>query len=272
MDRWRYELLNTAISTNDSRGQARGINRLAELALYHAAQIGDGFPVKWAAQRLSKIRLIDRNFGLMLSVLLRFSRDFPACMNIVVVFIINHKKMAASPKARTVIEGWVKAIFRDHIRHSHDFEAAWALVVCGALKIAVSKADFGDYSGSICSVVFATLGLLKSHELLKEPLSSFGWKSEVKKSGINSHHWLMYYESVLRGWTNDKDMIFSVKSHDLLGHLFKAKITFLDDAVFGNVNINLDRRRMKPIRPADGAGVATEGVYDDGGSFGLASL
>jgi hypothetical protein len=87
---------------------------------------------------------------------------------------------------------------------------------------------------------------------------------------INGHHWLMYYESVLRGWTKDKGMIDEVKNHNLMGKLLSGKISFLDDTVFGDVTINLDRRRIRKNRPANTVQYAEES--DDDISLGLASI
>lgn len=268
MDRWRYELLHVHIPLDDGWQQARSVKRLAELALYHSKDVGNAFPVKWAAQKLLHTTFHRENFDLLLSIFLRFSRDFPICVNIAVAFIINNKAASSKEPAILQIKDWVRSIFRNHGQHSHDFEVSWALVVCGSLKIRVSRNDFGEYFESMCSVAFATLGLLQTHNLLEDTLSSFNWRGQVKKSGLNGPHWLMYYESVLRKWTNDKKMIDSVNSHDLFGKLVKDKISFLDDTVFGDITINLDRRRISRIRrnsPRENFGVQY-------GSFGLGSI
>lgn len=267
MDRWRYELIHTPIRSNNIGTQARSIQYLSEVASYHTAISSNGFPVKWAVQKLSKMKFYPNNFKLLLSTLLRFARDYPSCMGIVSTFIINNKPLCNTTETRTAIKGWVKSVFRDHAKHSNDFEVVWSLVVCGALKIKVSKRDFGDYSKSMCSVALAMLGLLNKNNLLVGKLSGFSWREVVKQSGLNGHHWLMYYESVLRGWTTDKDMIATVKADALLKQLLSNKITFLDDSIFGDMAINLERRRL--IKTSSATRVV---ILPDEGSLGIASI
>jgi len=263
MDRWRYELISVAIAKSDALQQARDIRKVNELAHYHAFTLGNAHPIKWTCQKLVRLSCQAKNFTLLLTTLLRLGRDFPSTINLVAVFIINNKASCSTPLRRKRIDEWVKAIFASHSHNSHDFEVTWALVICGALQITVSIKDFGDYSNSICSVAFAILGLLSDKNLLAEPLSSFGWRPQVKRSGVNGHHWIMFYESVLRGWTKDKQMISSVKSDPLMGELLKAGVTFLDDTIFGDVLVDLERRRMRKRRyPA---------LFGDA-SFGLASI
>jgi hypothetical protein len=266
MERWRFELIGASISIHDEQRQMRDIRKVSELALYHASQIGNSHPIKWITQKLSNLKYFDRNFGLLLTTLLRFGRDFPVVMNLVCVFIINNKSKCKGFIAQSHIKSWVRAIFAARSRDSHDFEITWALVVCGALNIRVSRSDFGNYLPSICSVAFALLGLLDSRGLLVEPLSAFRWRPQVKNGGLDGHHWLMFYESVLRGWTKDSLMISAVKSDALFGDLFAKNVSFLNDTIFGDVRVDLDQRRMKRLNLSQIVAISDETT------FGLSSL
>ncbi len=284
-DRWRYELKRSTLSSRDWREEERLIRQAADLALYHSSKLRNAFPVKWLATGMLHTEFQSQNFKLALTTLLRFGRDFPACISLVSTFIINNKETCLSTDYGQLVEKWIRSVFRAHARNGHDFEVAWALVVCGALKIKVSTTDFGDYANSMSSVAFALLGLLNEKHLLSSPLSTFGWRREVKSGGLDSHHWLMFYESVLRAWTSDKVMNLAVKSHPLFGELLSKKVSFLDDAVFGDVQIMLDRRRLKrvlknsSVQGAGRANISFSDIYDemfedfeDDDSFGIASL
>ena len=276
-DRWRYELLRAPLKSGDQKTEALQMRRIAELAYYHADKIGNAFPVKWLATRMLHTNFNKRNFPLALRILTRFGRDFPVCINLVATYIINHKIQCLRRSQNIeIIKSWIKSVFGAHSQNSNDFEVSWALVVCGALKIEISKADFGDYKNSMSSVAFALLGLLNEKKLLRDPLSKFEWRGQVKNSGLDSHHWLMFYESVLRKWTNDPAMVAAVKSHSLFGDLLKKKISFLDDSVFGDVQINLSRRRLRRMPPKEVAFASSDDAdaveFDESDSFGLGSI
>jgi hypothetical protein len=245
IDRWRFELTSAEPrGSADARTEARNIRRYSELALYHSKNVGNATPVRWATRRLHGMTFKAGNFNLLLNILLRFGRDFPTCIDLVSTFIINNKGACSERQARTNVEEWVRAIFRSEAKQGHDFEVAWALVICGALGIPVSKVDFRVYSESACSVVFAILGLLNERHLLADPLSSFEWRAETKKSGLHGPHWLMFYEGVRRKWTKDRAMRAAVTSDPLMSQLLEANVTFLDASIFENVRISLERRRI----------------------------
>ncbi|MBB3268772.1 hypothetical protein FHW79_006447 [Azospirillum sp. OGB3] len=269
MDRWRYELMQQQIRQGNARSQANDIRKLTDLALYHTHALGNSFPVKWVVQKLISIQYDDGNFGLILSTLLRLSREFPVCISHVATFIINNKKKCQGPLAINLISEWLNVVFKTHARHSHDFEVAWALVICGALKIKVSRAEFSDYHSSTCSAVYAILGLLNEKGLLKEKFATFNWRAAVKKEGVDGVHWLMYYESVRRRWTKDKQMEAAIQNHPFMSDLLSNGVTFLDDAIFGDVSINLTKRRIRKINAAL---MPIEEDPTDEGSFGLASM
>lgn len=269
MDRWRYELMQQQIRQNNARSEANDIRKLTDLALYHTHILGNSFPVKWIVQKLISIRYDDANFALILSTLLRLSREFPVCISHVATFVINNKKKCQGTIAINIISEWLSVVFKMHARHSHDFEVAWALVICGALKIKVSRSEFSEYHSSTCSAVYAILGLLNEKGLLKEKFATFNWRAAVKKEGVDGVHWLMYYESVRRKWTKDKQMEIAVKSHPFMADLLENGVTFLDDAIFGDVSINLNKRRIRKIKPSL---ISHDEVEFDETSFGLASI
>jgi hypothetical protein len=270
-DNWRFELIQRPLYEPNPALEAKNIRDYSELALYHANATGTASPVRWATRRLHNMQPDSRNFHLLLSVLLRFGRDFPTCIELVATFIINNKTSCRHPEIRAEIEQWLRAIFRSEGQHGHDFEVAWALVVCGALDIKISRGDFGAYSESVCSVVFAILGLLNERRLLSDPLSRFEWRTETKKSGLHGAHWLMFYESVRRKWTSDRAMISVVTSDPFMSRLVNARVTFLDDSIFSNVHINLARRRLIRIQAARRNRPET-GEPSDEESYGTASL
>jgi hypothetical protein len=270
-DRWRFELIQRPLHEHGRPdSEAKNIRDYSELALYHALSTGSASPVRWATRRLHNMRFDSRNFHLLLSVLLRFGRDFPTCIDLVATFIINNKVACRQSSVFPEVEQWLRAIFRSEGQHGHDFEVAWALVVCGALDIKVSRSDFGAYSESVCSVVFAILGLLSERHLLSDPLSRFEWRTETKKSGVHGIHWLMFYESVRRKWTSDRAMVAEVANDPFMSALTNANVSFLDDSIF-DVRINLARRRLIRIPKAERRKPESIEVGDEE-SYGLASL
>jgi hypothetical protein len=130
-----------------------------------------------------------------------------------------------------------------HAKRGHDFEVAWILVICGVLGQSVDQTFIGLDQPVVSPVVLAILGLLSADKLLVEKWDE--WRTPPPGTGsvANGRNWLPYYESVLRNWTNDIDIIKEVKADPLFSQLLKAKVSFLDDADFLSKAGNLGTTR-----------------------------
>src|SRR6266516_2077748 len=159
-------------------------------------------PALWTCRRISQLKNIKENFELILDGLFRLARDFPRCMNYVASILINNQDFCSVPIIKKRIERWCRSTIKTHIRHGHDFEVAWSLVVCGVLKIRLNRADLDSDASVPGPTVLALLGLLHEKKLLTTPLSSWPWRATLKKAGVFDQYWLPFYEAVRRGWTS----------------------------------------------------------------------
>jgi hypothetical protein len=249
-DKWQIENERFLISNNNAIKQAQSISRLLEITLYHCEESRTDNPALLTCQRLSKVRDVARNLPLILDTLFRLAREYPRCISHVAVFLVNNRNICRKRQYKERITKWVRATLNAHARHEHDFEVAWCLVVCGALRIKVRKADISIPGQVPGSIVFALLGLLSERKLLTVPLSTWPWKAEFKKAGVFSHRWLPFYEAVRRKWTNDKAMIKAVNSNPVMARMLAKKVTFLEDRIFDAAEINITRRTF--VRPLSG--------------------
>jgi len=163
---------------------------------------------------------------------LRLGRDFPACVSHVAGFVVNNHYLFHDSDLRPRLVEWLNTRIRHSYQHRHHHELSWCLLIAGALKIPVEEKLFGDFESIPGSVAFAICGLLREKGLLKFSLSKWGWRSQVKKSGVNGECWLPIYESVLRGWTKDESIMKQVTSDPFFKKLIEKKISFLDDRLF----------------------------------------
>jgi hypothetical protein len=192
-----------------------------------------------------RIKKVDLNLPLILDTLFRLARDFPRCIPHVAQFLINNRELCNNGQNRERIVRWIYATFAAYPSPGQDFEISWCLLVCAALKIEVRKTDISA-TDLPSATVLALIGLLSERNLLDVPLRAWKWRSEVKKLGVYSNYWLVYYEAVRRKWTKDKTMSAQVKANPVFARMLAKKVTFLEDRIFDVGRINVSSRRFTP--------------------------
>jgi hypothetical protein len=102
--------------------------------------------------------------------------------------------------------------------------------------------------------VFAVLGLMRERGILDFPLSVWPWRKTLKETGILGSNWLPFYESVRRGWTNDKALVSEVKTQKTLASMLAESVTFLDIDIISASHIDLKKQVYVP-KTKDSVGV-----------------
>jgi hypothetical protein len=241
-EKWELDHDAFQISDVDVEKQAIELARFFEITFHFCSSSKTDTPALWTCRRISQLKNIKENFELILDGLFRLARDFPRCMNYVASILINNQDFCSAQDIKKRIERWCRSTIKTHIRHGHDFEVAWSLVVCGVLKIKLSKDDLGGGGPVPSPTILTLLGLLHEKKLLTTPLSSWPWRAALKKSGIFDQYWLPFYEAVRRGWTSDKAMIKQVNANPVLARMLSSKVTFLEDRIFEAAQINISTR------------------------------
>jgi hypothetical protein len=246
--RWELEHESYEISDEDTKLQAIQIARLIELTFHFCSDSGSDTPALWTCRQISQLKNIKENFGLVLDGSFRISREFPRCISYVATTVINNQDFCINQTTKARIERWCKATIKEHVRHGHDFEVAWSLVVCGALNIPIKSNDIGTLRQMPRPTTMALIGLLQEKGMSTVALSNWNWRAELKRSGILGPYWLPFYEAVLRGWTGDKNLVNKVTADPFLSKMLAAKVTFLDDRIFEAAQIKLPRRASTGAR------------------------
>lgn len=243
--RQRWELDHEAISISDVdvNEQSKQLARLFELTLHFCADSKTDTPALWTCRRILQLKNIKENFGQILDGMFRLTREFPRCMNYVATMLINNQDFCADANVNQRIERWCRSTIKMHIRHGHDFEVSWALVICGILKIKLRKSDLDGSNGLPSPTTLALLGLLKEKKLLEFSLSVWPWKAKLKQIGPFEQYWLPFYEAVLRGWTKEKALVAAIKSNPVLASMLAHNVTFLEDSIFDTARINIGKFR-----------------------------
>lgn len=249
---WKLDFESIVISDEHQGEQAKDIYRLVDHTLHFCQEAGTGAPASWACRRLWKLAIFPENFELVLDALFRLARDHPSCMHHVASFVINHHSMFDDPKMRKKVETWVKATISTNIKHVHDSEITWCLLVGAVLQISFGEAELPPFEKKPNAVVFTMLGVLRERGLLSVSLSKWGWKSGFKQSAIYGEYWLPYYEAVRRKWTKDKKIISAITADPIFSKMLATKVTFIDDRILDAVEIPLPqevliRLLFKPV-------------------------
>jgi len=250
-ERWKLDFEAISTSAKKKETQEQQIYRLVELSLHFCQDAKSDTPAMWACRRLSNLKKVDDNLPVILDALFRLSREFPRCTSYVAGFLINHQDKCKAGAVRSRIVKWIRATLKANQVHSNDFEISWCLVICGVLEIKITKDDLHVGEGMPSAIVFAILGLLHGRGLLEQPLSTWPWRKELKKSGLCGQYWLPFYEAILRGWTKDKTMVAAVNSDPVLSKMLTAKITFLEDRLLEAAKISISRRVFSPNKPLE---------------------
>jgi hypothetical protein len=241
-ERWELDHEAFLISDTDVNEQAIQLARFFELTFHFCSSSGTDTPALWTCRRISQLKNIKENFELILDGLFRLAREFPRSMTYVTSILINNQDFCSKPDTKKRIERWCRSTIKTHVRHGHDFEVAWSLVVCGVLKIKLHKSDLDGEMPVPSPTILALLGLLHEKGLLTNPLSTWPWKSKIKKLGVLDSYWLPFYESVRRGWSKDKNLVRAVNAHPVLARMLASKVTFLEDRIFDAAQINISSR------------------------------
>jgi hypothetical protein len=245
-ERWKLDFDKTPLSQIDPEQQLRDIDYLIDLALHACFETQTSTPAQWACRRLSKATVLQGTFQVLLDSMFRLSRDFPSCINYVVVFLINNQKLCSNQEIKLRVRQWICSILSIHLPQGHHFEVAWSLVAAGVLQIRLEDKDVpsdGTFPGSI---VLALFGLLWERNLVSFSLSRWDWRGQLRAQGAFGENWLLLHEAVRRKWTSDKKLIGFASAHPLLSQALKENVAFLRDDVLDARSINLDRRTFKP--------------------------
>ncbi len=241
-ERWKLEFDLKIPEAENAKDEREQVDHLINLTLHLCAEYKTDTPAIFACERFQYLLRFDENFGVLVDAAMRFARDYPACTEHAVLFLIESRLRCRKLGFDGKIEDWVKHEILKGIESDKDHEMAWFLYLVGAFRFELQQSDLGSISTVPNPIVFSLLGLLREHKLLKAPLSSWKWRATIRdKEYLAGEYWLPLYESVLRGWTKDKKLIAEVASSRLMSELRKNNISFLDDTLISLAEkINLD--------------------------------
>lgn len=178
-ERWELDHEAFIVSDDDVKVQAKELARFFELTFHFCANSKTDTAALWTCRRILQLKNIKENFELILDGLFRLTREFPRCMNYAASILINNQDFCSAPNIKNRIERWCRSTIKNHMRHSHDFEVGWILVVCGVFKIKLHKTDLDQHVDIPSPTILALFGLLQEHGLLTFSLSTWPWKAKL---------------------------------------------------------------------------------------------
>jgi hypothetical protein len=275
-DTWKLQFRNIKLSDKSVVSQRSYLYWLTDHSIKLCEEYNDGRPAIWGCRRFGQVRLLDENLEVLVVLLLRFAKDYPACIPHVAEFFINNQQKCQGKRVRGKVMQWIRSVVNSNADHFNDYEIAWSLVVAGVLKLEIDEKLVSHLGRVPSPLVFGILGMLRERGLLKVPLSHWPWRAEYNSLGVYEACWLPFYESVKRNWTTDKSLIRAVNSDQILKRLLNAGVSFMDDKVFDATRFDL-RHRVYSVRKGyidrpEGAKLLSSSKTSDGSEFMLDTL
>lgn len=184
--------------------------------------------LQFAVARLRFEEIHPKNWELFQRLLLLCVVPEPATLPYVLENIIRRVNKGATPLKQS-IEEIVNLIVVNHapLRHSSEVgNALWATLV---LQLSLYSEAIGALSKCDDSCV-ALLALdCRDKGLIKSPLDTTQWESQMTASGLYDEHWLLAYEANIKGWLPNPGGKDYVKADRNFGFLKSEGVSFYDE-------------------------------------------
>lgn len=205
--------------------QASALNRFFSHAYQLARSRSDQNIMDYTLKLARSFRIVQENYFLFESFVLRAARAYPITLPTVTQILINYRSQGA-PISRTRCRKLIHDVVRSAAPLRHNEEVAWALFLAKGLGIEVRS----DELESVCnadSSVWALLCLdLDAMGLIDGTLDKKYWSSLATEESLTDATWLLAYEAVMKGWLTPATNYLD--AHPWFGPMARKKVSFYD--------------------------------------------
>ncbi|WP_454801033.1 RNA-directed DNA polymerase [Mucilaginibacter phyllosphaerae] len=204
------------------KAQQTDIESFVSLAFKHAKNNPKDSVLNFAITILRSVKLLDENWDLYQSLVLKIGLTEPVTLNVVAEILVSYSLKVDKLKVKNIIEN----IIKEHVPKGHHYEVAWALWICKEFNISLPNniAELVFNSNDVISVLIALD--LKSNGNINAPVSTANIEAELTLDSLMDEKWLLTYESLMQGWLTLKPD--PIKNNEYFNILKKYNISFYD--------------------------------------------
>lgn len=178
--------------------QATDLYRYLSLAFEYALQNPQDAVLKYAVKCLQKVNILDDNWDIFESLLLKIALCEPSTLREVITILISNTELISKEKVRKLAE----EIIHSHCPKGHSFEVAWSLWLLRSFDISLDGEIAKKVFESNDSISILIALDMKSLGLISGQVDISNLKSELTKDSFFGDKWLLVYESIKKGWLN----------------------------------------------------------------------
>lgn len=225
---WVAELNNIQIEPEPWRQSfKKDLIRYCDTAFKLAREHPNEGILKYAAGRISKINPPSGAENLVANLLSQFASNEPGCLGIALRPILRR----VNPTTEQMEEetNLLVYIIREHAPQRNTSEVSWAiwaaLVLKRLLPADIAPLVFG-MNESVCSLLLLHARRLK---LIKNPSAFANLRKQLANESLYGARWLLFYESVKKGWFKFSGSPHPVTSDPNFKRLWKSDVEFYDE-------------------------------------------
>lgn len=223
-------------SFNFRKGKKIGMSQRGDILNYfsRAFNYSNKFPdenvLKYAIKRIREITIINKNWSLFESLLLKSIIAESTCLP-TVINILNHYKKLDYKLNNEKISQAITELINYHSKFSHGYEITWALWLAKTLKISINHICYDSLSKCEDPLV-----ALISLDLIQEGLIDGDFERKIWYSFMNSNelydaHWILAYEAYIKDWLPSFDGSKYIENDGFFSILEQEKVEFYNPKI-----------------------------------------
>lgn len=203
--------------------------------------------LKYAISEIADLQVKTSSWEIYESLLYNAMVVEPSILSIATEILLGYKNAKYLINEQKLKETLFEIILY-HIPSGHTHEISWALWLCKTFKFKVPVKLVKELIKiDNCIISLILLDLYSNKRITSLDVSR--WTSLLKKENLYTSHWLLVYESMLKGWLQPENGENFLLEDNFFKHLFMKNISFYDiDAQVVPVKINVSKSAMQVRR------------------------
>lgn len=224
---WRLELSKFRIRKFGT-GQKEDLINYFSKAFEYAIAYPDDSVLKYALGRFKKNKVLEQHWPVFESLILKCIVADPGVLPFATQLFLTYSIGGRYQLNITKIKQALFTVIDYHGKLGHGFELAWALWLCHSLNINLNYSIVKQLSYSQdCIVALIALDMRNSNLIPRLDVSS--WHYVIREPGeLYDEHWLLAYESKIKGWMKLRGVPNHVSNDSFFSILLNNSVSFYD--------------------------------------------
>lgn len=214
---------------NDPKSQNKDLIRYFSQAFEYSKSHPDQEVLKYAISRIAKVKILEENWELYESLLLRAMMVEPSVLTFTASIFYSYFKEKYNLDFDD-ITSTINEIISYHSSYRHSHEITWALYFSKLLNISLDGETATKISVLDDSIVAIVALDLNSLGLIPDGLNIDKWETIIDSSKeLYNENWLLAYEANVKGWLTTPDDF--VLADDFFSLLKTNDVEFYDPSI-----------------------------------------